>query len=223
MRRIVRGMDVSVAWQTIRKAMVDWPGFISQKQLVKFFRTGYLATDINSCPGGFALFMFRPTDHPVARSAKEGQNLLRSMFGEAKLHDKTIKCFSESEFFIALNPAELEDQIAMGIKTMDLFTRPKSIRSDGLRYRLKLLQLNRPMFGCFFREDPLFGARLPEDPTQIWPLQPPHPCGAASSQPFCRGQDRRLHESIQDGSHTQHGTPTRAYHGTQGEPDRSFG
>jgi hypothetical protein len=42
---------------------------------------------------------------------------------------------------------------------MDLFTRPKSIGSDGLRYGVKLLQRNRPIFGRFFRGDPLFGAR----------------------------------------------------------------
>lgn len=159
MMRIVKDKDVSVAWQSIRKATVDWPGFISEKQVVKFFRTGYLATDIDTCPGGFTLFMFRPTDHPVARSSKEGQNLLRSMFGESKLDDETIKFFAESEFFIASKLAELEDQIVMGIKTMDLFTRPKSIGSDALRYGLKLLQDNRPMFARFFKEDPLFGAR----------------------------------------------------------------
>jgi hypothetical protein len=144
--RIVKDKDVSVAWQSIRKATVDWPGFISEKQIVEFFRTGYLATDINTCPGGFTLFMFQPADHPVAHSAKEGQNLLRSMFGESKLDDETIRFFVESEFFIAPKLAELEDQIVMGIKAMDLFTRTKSIGSDGLWYGLKLLQANRPMF-----------------------------------------------------------------------------
>jgi hypothetical protein len=153
MRRIVKDKDGSVAWQSIRKATVNWPGFISEKQLVKFFRTGYLATDIDT------LFMFRPTDHPVARSAKEGKNLLSSMFGESKLNDETIRFFAESEFFIASKLAELEDQIVMGIKTMDLFTRPKSLGSDKLRYGLKLLQTNIPMFAWFFKEDPLFGAR----------------------------------------------------------------
>jgi hypothetical protein len=55
MRRLAKDKDVSVAWSSVRKRTVDWPGLISQKQLVKFFRTGYLVIDIDTCPGGFTL------------------------------------------------------------------------------------------------------------------------------------------------------------------------
>jgi hypothetical protein len=161
MWRLVKDKDVTVAWNAVRKRTVDWPGLISQKQLIKFFRTGYLALtiDIDTCPGGFTLFIFRPSDFPIAKSAREGQNSLRSMFGKSKMDDKTIKFFAENQFFISSKSAELEDYIVMGIKTLDLLTQPRSIGSEGFRYGLRLLQENRPMFARFFREDSLFGAR----------------------------------------------------------------
>jgi hypothetical protein len=152
--------DVNIAWARISKKIRTWPGRVSQKQFAKFLRTGFVANDIDECPGGFTLLMFRPLKYPVARSVKAEQNAIRQMLGETKVDPETVKFYAENEFFIAMETAHLEDQLTMGLRMLSLLTGPDSIALDGYKYGLETLHENYRMFERFFREDPLFGARF---------------------------------------------------------------
>jgi hypothetical protein len=152
--------DVNIAWARISKKIRTWPGRVSQKQFAKFLRTGFVANDIDECPGGFTLLMFRPLKYPVARSVKAEQNAIRQMLGETKVDPETVKFYAENEFFIAMETAHLEDQLTMGLRMLSLLTGADSIALDGYKYGLETLHDNYRMFERFFREDPLFGARF---------------------------------------------------------------
>jgi hypothetical protein len=84
--------DVNIAWARMSKKIRTWPGRVSQKQFAKFLRTGFIVNDIDECPGGFTLLMFRPLKYPVAKSVKAEQNAIRQMLGE------TVRFYAENEF-----------------------------------------------------------------------------------------------------------------------------
>jgi hypothetical protein len=158
--QLMSDKDVSIAWSRLTKKIRNWPGRVSQKQFTKFLRTGYVATDIDECPGGFTLLMFRPLKFPVAKSVKAEQDSIRKMLGETKVDNETIKFYAENEFFIAMEVSHLEDQLTMGLQMLALLTGSDSIALDGYKYGLKTLHDNYRMFERFFHEDPLFGARF---------------------------------------------------------------
>jgi hypothetical protein len=66
--QLMSDKDVNLAWAQVTKKTRNWPGRISQEQFTKFLRTGFVANEIDDCPGGFTLLMFRPLKFPVAGS-----------------------------------------------------------------------------------------------------------------------------------------------------------
>jgi hypothetical protein len=70
-QRIMADKDITVAWRMIERTTMSWPGLISQKQIAKFFKSGFIAANIRECPGGFTIFMFRPSKFPIAVSPKQ--------------------------------------------------------------------------------------------------------------------------------------------------------
>jgi hypothetical protein len=152
--------DVHVAWAQIKRKIMEWTGLVSQKQMTKFLRSGFIAPDLDKAPGGFTLFMFRPTDFPPARSSKEEFNAMRALLGETKLDNESIRIYAENEFFIAQSVGQLEDQLTMAAPTLQLFTRDNSIGLEGYEYLLKNIRRHRGKFKRMFKADPLFGAKV---------------------------------------------------------------
>ena len=158
--RLMGDRDINVALSRVYRETKNWPGSISRKQLAKFFRSGFIANNIDQSPGGFTLFMFRPTSHAVNRSLKEEQNAIRAQFGDGKLDEETVKFCAENEFFIASDTTQLETQISTGVLLLELFTGRNSIATEACLVGWSVLQENRHMFDRFFIADSLFGARF---------------------------------------------------------------
>jgi hypothetical protein len=150
--------DVDLARARVTKKTRNWPGRISQKQYTKFLRTGFVANEIDECPGRFTLLMFRPLKFPVARSVKAEQNAIHEMFGETKVDPETIRFYAENDFFISMETSHLEDQLTMGLRMLTLLTGEDSVALDRYKYGLETLHENYRMFDRFFSEDPPFGA-----------------------------------------------------------------
>jgi hypothetical protein len=159
-RDLMADKDVHVAWAQIKRKIMEWPGLVSQKQMTKFLRSGFIAPDLDEAPGGFTLFMFRPTDFPPARSSKEEFNAMKALLGETKLDNDSIRFYAENEFFIAQSVGQLEDQLTMAAMTLQLFTRDYSIGLEGYEYLLRNIRRHRGKFERMFKADPLFGAKV---------------------------------------------------------------
>ena len=83
-----------------RTSILSFKFTISTNQLVKFFRPGFIAGNIDDSPGGFfTLFMFRPTSHTANGTVKEEQNAIRSQLGNSKLDEAMIRFYAENDFF----------------------------------------------------------------------------------------------------------------------------
>jgi hypothetical protein len=145
-RDLMADKDVHVAWAQIKRKIMEWPGLVSQKQMTKFLRSGFIAPDLDEAPGGFTLFMFRPTDFPPARSSKEEFNAMKALLGETKLDNDSIRFYAENEFFIAQSVGQLEDQLTMAAMTLQLFTRDYSIGLEGYEYPLRNIRRHRGKF-----------------------------------------------------------------------------
>jgi hypothetical protein len=159
-RDLMADKDVHLAWAEIKRRIMEWPGLVSQKQMTKFLGSGFIAPDLDEAPGGFTLFMFRPTDFPPARSSKEEFNAMRALLGETKLDNELIRFYAENEFFIAQSVGQLEDQLTMAALTLQLFTRDYSIGLEGYKYLLKNIRRHRGKFERMFKVDPLSGAKV---------------------------------------------------------------
>jgi hypothetical protein len=53
--RVMADKDITVAWRMIERTTMSWPGLISQKQVAKFFKSGFIASNIRECPGVHSL------------------------------------------------------------------------------------------------------------------------------------------------------------------------
>jgi hypothetical protein len=45
-QRIMADKEIMVAWSMIAQTTMPWPGLVSQKQIVKFFKSGFIAANI---------------------------------------------------------------------------------------------------------------------------------------------------------------------------------
>ena len=179
--RIMADKDITVAWRMIERTTMSWPGLISQKQIAKFFKSGFIAANIRDCPGGFTVFMFRPSKFPIQVNPKQEFNSMKSLLGDTKLDNESIKFYAENELFIPTETSHLEVQISMAIRLMRLFTSHDSIGLDGYRAVMSGIQRYRPNFDRMFEEDKLFGAKFVYQVDKIF-------------QEFCRGLSEYANE-----------------------------
>jgi hypothetical protein len=152
--------DIQVALAQIKRKAMEWPGLISQKQLAKLLRNGFIAPCLEESPGEFTIFMFRPSGFPAAHLSKEEYNSVRSLLGETKLDADLIRFYAENEFFIAQSTSQLKNQLTMASLTLQLLTREESIGLDGFRFLLDSIRKHRKKFERMFKEYPLLGARI---------------------------------------------------------------
>lgn len=160
MVRLLADKNMTRALNIVESATKKWKGIVSEKGIAKFLASGYIAKDIDDRPGGFTIFMFRPRSYRKARSEKETQSSIRSVFGDGKLSDEMVKYFAKDDFFIPKNLYELEDMVRTCIQALDLFTNPRSIASDGYRYGLKLLTSKSTQMLKLFDLDRLFPTKF---------------------------------------------------------------
>jgi hypothetical protein len=154
--KLIEDKDLNKAVDTIASETRRWTGQVSSRQLASFLSGGFAAPDITKSPGGFTAFMFRPKSAEMARNPEEERNAIRSMFGDAKLDEASIKFYSKKDFYLAGNLPELEEQLHTTIKFLNLLTYEGGIASEGYTFGLRFLSENRPVFLQVIEKSPLF-------------------------------------------------------------------
>lgn len=160
-RKLVADKDLSKAIDTVSSHLRRWPGQVSPKQLAMFLSKGFAAQDIENCPGGFTVFMFRPKSSAFTRNPEEERNAIRAMFGDSKLDDESVKFFAKQDFFLAENLADLEEQLRTALDFLILLTSSRSIATDGYRYGLEFINTNRRAFLLAIKNRPKFCVEFP--------------------------------------------------------------
>jgi hypothetical protein len=159
-RQLLADKDMMKAVNLVTSETRAWRGSVSSRGLTQFLSTGYAATDVNIQPGGFTIFMFRPktTSTTISRSTVE-QNI-RSMFGDGKLNDDTIKYFAKHEFYLADSVENLEIQLDTCVEFLDLMTVHRGIASEGFARGLRYLKTYRSAFQNMQAADHLFVVKV---------------------------------------------------------------
>jgi hypothetical protein len=104
-KELMANKDIQVALAQIKRKAMEWPGLISQKQLAKFLRNGFIDPDLEESPGGFTVFISRPSGFPGSLSSKEEYNSMRSLLGDKKLDADSIGLYAETIFLLPSLPA----------------------------------------------------------------------------------------------------------------------
>jgi hypothetical protein len=130
--------------------MKHWSGQVSKGGLINFLSSGFEAHDIDEQPGGFTLFMFLP------RSKKDRELAIRSVFGEGKVDDNTVKYHMKNILFLAKTMEQGERQIKTGIKFLEKLTYRDSIGTYGFAYGLWLIEHHRRLFDKALKHDRIF-------------------------------------------------------------------
>jgi hypothetical protein len=134
---------------------------VSEKGLTQFFTTGYAALDVSIQPGGFTIFMFKPRIAGIqATSSVTLQQGIRSLFGDTKINEDTVRYFARHEYYLADSLESLEIQLETCVKFLDLLTAKGGIASAGYTEGLYLIKSNRSAFYTLFAHDPLLGVKI---------------------------------------------------------------
>jgi hypothetical protein len=134
---------------------------VSEKGLTQFFTTGYAALDVSIQPGGFTIFMFKPRIAGIqATSSVTLQQGIRSLFGDTKINEDTVRYFAKHEYYLSDSLENLEIQLETCVKFLDLLTAKGGIASAGYTEALYLIKSNRSAFYTLFAHDPLLGVKI---------------------------------------------------------------
>ena len=159
-RQILADKDMMKAVNLVTSETRSWRGSVSSRGLAQFLSTGYAATDVNVQPGGFTIFMFRPKTGSNSTSRATVEQNIRSMFGDGKLNDDTIRYFAKHEFYLADTVENLEIQLDTCIEFLDLMTVNRGIASEGFTRGLRYLRSYRSAFQNMQAADHLFVVRV---------------------------------------------------------------
>ena len=161
MKDLVSDRDSQRALGVMKTQTKRWSGQISEKGLLGFFARGFAADDIQECPGGFTIFMFKPVTAVDRSTDKKGrQQQIKSMFGSTELGDEAVKYYTENDFFIAGSLEGLEEQIYTCIKCLERFTERNGIATEGFEHGLRMLQWKKRVFYHLLSMDCLFPVKF---------------------------------------------------------------
>ena len=118
-----------------------------------------MVPDIEECPGGFTIFMFRPLHRRRVRTATELRNDIRSMFGDTKL-DEMIKHFVSDNFYLLRDLYELKDMLNTGVQMLQSLTAPGGIALEGYEFGLELIWKERHIFLTWLLHDKLLPVKF---------------------------------------------------------------
>jgi hypothetical protein len=150
--------DAMKALNLIASCTREWKGVVSEKGLTQFFTTGYAALDVSIQPGGSTIFMFKPRIAGIqATSSVTLQQGIRSLFGDNKINEDTVRYFARHEYYLADSLESLEIQLETCV---NLLTGKRGIASAGYTEGLYLIKSNRSAFYTLFAHDPLLGVKI---------------------------------------------------------------
>jgi hypothetical protein len=161
-RKLTENRDPMRAVNMLRQASRLWKGSISDKSLLQFLSSGYLAPDINQEPDGLTSLGFVPhyERHRFEDKNNVASDNMRSMFGEKTFDEDTIKRYTKKQFFF---PTRIEDwavQLESTIRFLDLLTCDDGIASEGYRTALDFYERNDQTLRTTFRNDKLIGVKI---------------------------------------------------------------
>jgi hypothetical protein len=158
--KLMEDKGMSRAIEMVRSEMRQWEGTITDTGLVQFLSGGYICKTMDDRPGGFTIFMFRPSYVQGAHNTRFIEQSIREIFGDAKLGDETVKFYSKMNYFL---PPSFEDfmiQLMTCVRSLELFTSYKGIASEGYRTAHRIISVQSIRYRPLFATDPLMGVKI---------------------------------------------------------------
>lgn len=143
---LLEDRDPEKAWNLVQDWTKHWSGQVSKGGLINFLSSGFEAHDVDEQPGGFTLFMFSPLSDARPNSKKDREPAIRSVFGEGKVDDDTVKYYMKNNLFLANTMEQGEQQIKTGVKFLEKLTYQDSVGTAGFSYGLRLIERHRRLF-----------------------------------------------------------------------------
>jgi hypothetical protein len=160
--KLTENRDPRRAINMVRQETRSWGGSISDKSLLQFLSSGYLAPDINQEPDGMTCLGFVPHHerHKFEDKHHAAADNMRSMFGEKTFDEDSIKRYTKKQFFL---PNRIEDwvtQLHSTARFIDLLTCDESVGSEAYRTALVLYEQNEQTFRSTFQQDKTMGIKI---------------------------------------------------------------
>jgi hypothetical protein len=130
-QELLAGRDTFKAMNLITSETRGWRGTVGRRGITQFFCMGYAATDIETQPGVFTIFMFRPKNAAQPLSQAALKQSLRHLLGDTKVDDDTVLYFAQNDLYLPNSINRLEVQLQTYIQFLDLITASKGIASEG--------------------------------------------------------------------------------------------
>jgi hypothetical protein len=160
--KLTQSRDPMTAINMVRQETAGWRASMSDRSLLQFLSSGYLAPNINQEPDGLTSLGVIPhhKKHRFKDKTSATSDNMRAMFGEKTFDEDTIKRYSKKQLFL---PSRIEDwafQLEGTAKSIDLFTCEYGMASEGYRAAFRLYEENEPAFRAVFMEDKLLGVKI---------------------------------------------------------------
>jgi hypothetical protein len=123
-----------------------WRGRVGRRGITQFFCMGYAATDMETQPGGFTIFIFRPKNVAQPLSQAALKQSLHHLLGDTKVDHDIGLYFAQNDFYLPDSIDCLEIQLQTCIQFLDLITTTKGMASEGYSEGLRLLRDDRQDF-----------------------------------------------------------------------------
>jgi hypothetical protein len=160
--KLTESRDPMRSINMVRQETRLWGGSISDKSLLQFLSSGYLAPDMNQEPDGLTSLGFVP--HHERHKFEDKNNIatdnMRAMFGEKTFDEDSIKRYTKKQFFL---PNRIEDwsiQLIATARFIDLLTCEDGIASEAYRTAQDLYEQNEQTFRAVFQADKLMGVKI---------------------------------------------------------------
>jgi hypothetical protein len=160
MVKLTKDKNATKALNLVQGATRQWEGRICKSGLLNFLSQGYLCSPDDERPTGFTLFMHHPNAESIERAPKERQNKILAMFGDQEINDDTAKHYADAKLFIAHDLDSFRHQLDTCIASLELFTAPRGVASEGYRALRTLIRERPQYFREQFRRDQSFGVKL---------------------------------------------------------------
>jgi hypothetical protein len=146
----------------VRQETRLWGGCITDKSLLQFLSSGYLAPDMNQEPDGLTSLGFVPHHerHRFEDRSNVATDNMRAMFGEKTFDEDSIKIYTKKQFFL---PSRVEDwyiQLVVTARFLELLTCEDGIASEAYRTAQDLYEQNEQTFRAAFQADKLMGVKV---------------------------------------------------------------
>jgi hypothetical protein len=159
-KQLLADRDPFKAINLITSVTRAWRGTVGRRGITQFFCMGYAATDIETQPGGFTIFMFGPKNAAQPLSQAALKQSLHHLLGDTKVDDDTVLYFAQNDFYLPDSIDRLKVQLQTCIQFLDLITATKGIASEGYSEGLRLLRDDRQAFETIQAKDNRFSIKV---------------------------------------------------------------